>query len=50
MELLLKCVSEKKGIDFKELVEKLKDVEHFYYLNDQDPVYVETVKKEGNRF
>ena len=36
LELLLKCVSEKKGVNLKELLSKLKDVQHFYYLNDQD--------------
>jgi len=49
LELLLKCVSEKKGINFNELVEKLKDVQHFYYLNDEDVAYREIVEKEGNK-
>ena len=49
LELLLKCLCEKKDIDYKEIIAKLKDVEHFYYLNDNDVGYMEIMKKEGNK-
>ena len=49
LEILLQCVCKKKNIDFNELISKLKDVQHFYYLNNDDPAFLKEKKKEGNR-